>query len=279
MPVPMICISHMTALNAEPEHMVEAAARAGFDGVGLRIFPPRHAPDQYPITGDLSRTKALRRLADDNGIRIFEAESFGIDAGFTPDPYSRALETAALLGADVIVSAGIDDDAGRLAANYNWLAEAAVQHGIRVAMEFMPYRGMKTLDAALSVHAAVAHPNAKLLIDAIHLSRSGAGVAEIQAMPDRSIIGHFHICDAPAIAPERTEDKQAESRVGRLYPGEGGLPLAELVALLPSNCSISLEAPHRDQQNWTAEQRVMSAGKVTRAWFETVMASRTKLGG
>lgn len=277
--MPMISVSHMTALDAEPELMVEAAARAGFDGVGLRIFPPRHAPDQYPITGDAARSKMLRRLADDHGIRIFEAESFGLDAHFSPDPYSRALETAALLGADVIVSAGIDDDTGRLVANYNWLAEAAAQHGIRMTMEFMPYRGMKTLDSALAVHAAVAHPNAKLLIDAIHLSRSGAGVADIAAIPDRSIIGHFHICDAPAIAPERIEDKQAESRVGRLYPGEGGLPLAELMALLPSDCSISLEAPHRDLQDRTAEQRVMAAGKVTRAWFKALSANNGKMDG
>src|SRR5690606_21816853 len=85
--VPMICVSHMTALDAEPELMVEAAARAGFDGVGLRIFPPRHAPNQYPITGDAARSKALRRLADDQGIRIFEAESFGLDAHFLPDAY------------------------------------------------------------------------------------------------------------------------------------------------------------------------------------------------
>jgi sugar phosphate isomerase/epimerase len=263
----MICLSHLTALDAEPEVMVEAAARAGFEGVGLRVFPPRHAPEKYPITGDAARTRALRRQADDAGIRIFEAESFGIDGDFEPAPYTRALETAAELGAGVIVSAGIDEDAGRLSANYRWLAEAAAKHGILMVMEFMPYRGMKTLAAALDMHRAVDHPNAKLLIDVIHLSRSGAGVADIAAIPDRSIIGHFHICDAPATPPERLEDKLKESREGRLYPGEGGLPLRELVALLPEGCSISLEAPHRDQHDWPATQRVLAAGRVTLGWF------------
>lgn len=263
----MICVSHLTALDAEPEVMIDAAARAGFEGVGLRIFPPRHAPDQYPITGDPVRTKALKKRADDRGIRIFEAESFGIDGNFEPNPYARALETAAELGAGVIVSAGIDDDAGRLAANYNWLAEAASQLGILMVMEFMPYRGMRTLPAALAMHRAVSHPNAKLLIDAIHLSRSGATAADIAAIPDRSIIGHFHICDAPAIAPAELEDKLAESRSGRLYPGEGGLPLRELVSLLPKGCSISLEAPHRDQQTWAPTDRVLAAGRATLAWL------------
>ncbi len=219
------------------------------------------------MAGEPARVRDLRRRADDLGIRIFEAESFGLDADFTPDPYARALEAAAELGAGVVVSAGIDEDPGRLAANYHWLAEAAAAHGILVAMEFMPYRGMKTLEAALAVHRAADHPNLKLLIDAIHLSRSGAGAAEIAALPDRSIIGHLHICDAPALAPERLEDKLTESRIGRLYPGQGGLPLAELVALLPEGCSISLEAPHRDQQGWTPEARVLAAGEATLGWL------------
>lgn len=94
----MICISHLTALDAEPELMVEAAAKAGFDGLGLRIFPPSHAPDQYPIVGDWPRIRRLRAMADDLGVRIFEAESFGIDKDFAPDPCARALEAAAALG-------------------------------------------------------------------------------------------------------------------------------------------------------------------------------------
>lgn len=264
----MICISHLTALDAEPEVMIDTAARAGFDGLGLRIFPPRHAPAQYPVTGDAARIRRLRAQADDLGIRIYEAESFGIDADFTPDPYARALETAAALGAGVIVSAGIDEDAGRLAAHYHWLAGAAAEHGIRMVMEFMPYRGMRTLPAALDMHRAVDHPNAQLLIDAIHLSRSGAGVADLAAMPDRSIIGHFHICDAPATPPAALEDKLRESREGRLYPGEGGLPLRALMALLPEGCSVSLEAPHRDQQGWAPQDRILSAGRVTRDWLQ-----------
>lgn len=270
----MITVSHLTALDAEPEVMVEAAARAGFDGLGLRIFPPAHAPDQYPIVGDGPRIRRLRDLAADLGVRIFEAESFGIDKDFMPDPYARAVDAAAAIGAGVIVSAGIDDDAGRLAANYRWLAERAAEHGILMVMEFMPYRGMRTLPAALAMHAAVDHPNAKLLIDAIHLSRSGAGVAEIAAVPDRSIIGHFHICDAPAVPPARLEDKLAESRSGRLYPGEGGLPLRELVELLPENCSISLEAPHRDQQGWAPADRILSAGRATLGWLRQPAEAR-----
>jgi len=263
----MICVSHLTALDLPPEDMVIAAARAGFSGVGLRIFPPAQSPDQYPVWNDRARIRSLRDIARDHGIRIFEAESFGMGAEVDRTAYARAVEAAAELGAGVITSAGIDDDAGRLAANYHWLAETAAGHGLVLAMEFMPYRGMKTLEAALKMHRRVDHPRAKLLIDAIHLSRSGAGLAEMAAIPDRSAIGHFHICDAPAIPPAQLEDKLQESRTGRLYPGEGGLPLSDLLALLPEGCPISLEAPHRDQQGWAPQDRIAAAGRVTLDWF------------
>lgn len=265
----MISVSHMTALDAEPERMIDAAAKAGFQGVGLRIFPPRHAPDQYPVAGDWPRIRSLRTRAEDQGIRVFEAESFGIGPDFQPDDFARALEAAEALNAGVIVSAGIDDDLDRLAENYGWLAEASASHGIRMAMEFMPYRGMKTLADALSVHAKVNHPNARLLIDAVHLSRGGAGIVDLAAIPDRSIIGHFHICDAPAAIPATDAAKMAESREARLYPGQGSLPLRDMLALLPDDCSISLEAPHRDQQHWSVEERVMDAGRVTLGFLRT----------
>lgn len=263
----MISVSHMTALDAEPELLVETAARAGFDGVGLRIFPPPHAPDQYPVVGDRRRIRDLKQRASDAGIRLFEAESFGMDGQPDRDAYARALEVAAELGAGVVVSAGIDDNAERLAGNYHWLASVAADHGILVAMEFMPYRGMKTFRDALAMHAAVDHPNAKLLIDAVHLSRGGSTVADVAGMPDRSIIGHFHLCDAPAAAPARLEDVMAESRVGRLYPGQGELQLSQLLQLLPQECSLSLEAPHRDQQSWSPAERILSAGETTLDWL------------
>ena len=47
----MISVSHLTALDASPEEFIDGAAAAGFEGVGLRILPPRHAPMQS-IVGD-----------------------------------------------------------------------------------------------------------------------------------------------------------------------------------------------------------------------------------
>ncbi|MGH3227538.1 MAG: hypothetical protein ACRDOA_02965, partial [Streptosporangiaceae bacterium] len=46
---------------------------------------------------------------------------------------------------------------------------------------------------------------------------------------------------APLAAPP---DPVAEARTGRLLPGAGELPLADLLATVPSTVAVAVEAPH-----------------------------------
>ncbi|MFV0493422.1 MAG: sugar phosphate isomerase/epimerase family protein [Pseudorhodobacter sp.] len=267
----MISVSHLTALDAEPEEFISAAADAGFEGVGLRLLPPRHAPKQYPLAGDPVRCHALRQRADDLGIAIFEAESFAMEADTDVDKMLPGLEAAAILGASVLVSGGADADEARLVQNYGRLAETAAGFGITMAVEFMPNRPMRNLQDAVRVLNKIHHPNARLLIDMLHLIRSGGTVAELAALP-REQIAYVHICDAPARHPG-PEGITAESRAGRLYPGEGDLPLADLFATLGTGTDVSLEAPHRDQQSLPAAERIRLAGRQTLAFMQGIRAA------
>ena len=135
----MISVSHLTALDASPEEFLDGAAAAGFEGVGLRIIPPKHTPAQWPVVGDKPRIKALRKRADDLGIRIFEAESFMMEADADMATLQRGLEAAAELGVSCLVSAGADPDEERLVAGYAALGEAAARFGIVAGMEFMAF--------------------------------------------------------------------------------------------------------------------------------------------
>jgi sugar phosphate isomerase/epimerase len=266
----MISVSHLTALDAPPEDFIPAAAAAGFTGVGLRILPPKHAPGRYPIVGDAARTGRLRQLARDYGIAIFEAESFGIDVDTAPAEFEPALATAAELGARFVVSGGIDPDENRLAARYAELAELAARYAIVPVIEFMPSRPMRSLGDALRVLAKAGHPNLKLLIDTLHLARSGGAVAEVAAL-DPALIGYVHLCDAPAAHPGE-KGLTAESREGRLFPGEGGLPLSELMRALPADMPVSVEAPHRDHGDLSPMERIALAGPATLRFIEAVRA-------
>lgn len=255
----MICVSHLTAIDASAEAFIDGAAAAGFEGVGLRVIPPRHAPTQV-IAGDKLRIAALRRRADDQGIRIFEAESFGIDADTQVADFLPALEAAAELGAAYVVSGGIDADEDRLAQRYAELAEAAQGFGLVMAIEFMPIRPMKSLADALRVIGKVRHPNARILIDALHLTRSG-GTPEDVARVDPALIAYVQLCDAPNPPLQPLTE---ESRQGRLYPGEGGLPIRQLMAALPAGIPVSLEAPHAHHAHLPPAQRLRLAGEATR---------------
>lgn len=268
----MICVSHLTAIDASAEEFIDGAAAGGFEGCGLRVIPPKHAPTT-PIAGDKPRIAALRKRADDLGIRIFEAESFGIDAHTRVADYLPALEAAAELGASYIVSGGIDPDEYRLAASYAELAEAAQRFGLVMAIEFMPIRPMKSLADALRVLQKSAHPNAKVLIDALHLTRSG-GTPEDVACVVRdapALLAYVQLCDAPNPPNQPLTD---ESRSGRLNPGEGGLPIAHLMDLLPADIAISLEAPHLHHSKLPVRERLRLAGESTLRFVAAARARR-----
>lgn len=269
----MISVSHLTALDAAPEEYLAAAAAAGFEGVGMRLLPPRHAPGKYPVAGDLARCKALRSQADDLGIAIFEAESFPMEPDTDVDNLLPGLEAGAILGASVLVSGGADPEECRMVENYARLAEAAAQFRIKVAIEFMPSRPMESLQDALRVLDKVDHKNTGLLIDVLHLFRSGGTIGEIVAIPLEKIT-YIHLCDALAAHPG-ADGLTPESRAGRLYPGEGELPLEAFFAQLPPDIDVSLEAPHRDQQHLAPAKRLELAGKQTLAFMRRIRSAQS----
>ena len=54
-------------------------------------------------------------------------------------------------------------------------------------------------------------------------------------------------------------DGSREARTGRLLPGEGVLPLAELVAALPEGAPLAVEAPCRATADLPAAERAKRA--------------------
>jgi sugar phosphate isomerase/epimerase len=87
-------------------------------------------------------------------------------------------------------------------------------------------------------------PNASVLVDALHFSRSGGLPAHIGQV-DPALFRYAQLCDAAAEMPGPTDTPALirEARTGRLLPGEGALPLRELVAALPAGIPLAIEAP------------------------------------
>ena len=75
--------------------------------------------------------------------------------------------------------------------------------------------------------------NGGVLIDNLHLSRSGSSIEEVRAMPTE-LFPYLQICDAPAERPTDFGGLLDEALNGRLCPGEGSLPIAELLRAVPA---------------------------------------------
>jgi sugar phosphate isomerase/epimerase len=88
-----------------------------------------------------------------------------------------------------------------------------------------------------------AHPAGSVLVDALHLRRSGGSPADLAALPPERL-PYGQLCDAP-LEPVWPDEQVAiaESRGGRLLPGDGELPLRELIDVLPPGSALSVEAP------------------------------------
>jgi sugar phosphate isomerase/epimerase len=138
------------------------------------------------------------------------------------------------------------------------LCERAQPYGLQVCLEFAIYTGVKTLADAARLVKASGCSNASVLIDALHFSRSGGTPSDIAGI-DASLFKYAQICDAVATIPSEPGDLIREARTGRLLPGEGALPLRDLVAALPATIPLSIEAPVRASAGLSALERARRA--------------------
>jgi sugar phosphate isomerase/epimerase len=243
----LVSLAHLTVLDATPPELVTAAAAAGFRTVGIRLTAtPSVGVPPYDILSDgpLLR-ETLLRLAD-TGVSVLDTEflRFEPDAPVaTPEGF---LEVSARLGARHVLVMSAEPDPARTLERFSDLCDRAAAYGLHVGLEFAIYTGVRTLAQAADVVVRSGRPNASVLVDALHFSRSG-GIPAHVAAADPSLFRYAQICDASPDMPG-PDDPSAlirEARTGRLLPGEGALPLAELVRALPPAVPLAVEAPCR----------------------------------
>jgi sugar phosphate isomerase/epimerase len=168
-----------------------------------------------------------------------------------------------------------DPDTGRFADRLAELVRLARPYRVRPVIEFTAWRPIRTLGSAVAIARGSA--GAGLLLDTLHIQRCGVTVAELAAV-DPVLLGYLQLCDAPARPPHgigvpaalprgqdisQGDDAVLEARTMRLLPGEGELPLAELLGVLPDSLPVSVEAPslaaRRDQSPAQFARRIRRA--------------------
>lgn len=238
-----ISLAPLTVLELDPAEMVDCAAQAGFDAVGLRLIRATEAEPLRPTIGTTPLIRETRRRLDDTGLALIDIEVLRL----TPrtrvrHDFAAFLETGAYLGASQILVTGNDPDHARLADNLAELADLAIDYALTPNLEPMPWTDVRNVQEATAIVARVGHPNVGLLIDALHYDRALNTPADLAALP-AEWIRYVQICDGVAERPTTIEELRYQGRNARLFPGAGHIDLVAMLRALPGGVPVSVEAP------------------------------------
>ncbi len=256
-----ISLAHLTVLDTTPPELVTVAAAAGFRSIGIRLtatpsvgVPPYDALHDGPVLRD-----TMQRLAD-TGVSVLDTEFLRFEPDQPVGVPEGFLEVSARLGAKNVLVMSAEPDEARTIERFGELCDRAAPYGLNVCLEFAIYTGVRTLAHAASLLAKAKRANASVLIDALHFSRSGGVPAHVKQV-DSTLFRYVQICDASSDMPAPTDTPALirEARTGRLLPGEGVLPLRELVAALPAGLPLAIEAPCRATADLPALERAQRA--------------------
>jgi sugar phosphate isomerase/epimerase len=222
------------------------AAELGCDCVGIGLAPtPGYNPDEHPAWS-LREDPALRRdtvaACRDSGVRISIVEGFAVLADNDMRDFAGDLDIVRELGCDRINVVSVGQDMARTIDGFAALCEVAGERAIAVSAEMGSLGPLKQVAAALEVVRGVGRANFSLLIDTMHFFRLGNTIADFAAL-DPALVGYVQLADAPW--KPRFDTYMEEAMYERMVPGDGELPLAELLALVPAGVVVSLEVPIR----------------------------------
>lgn len=237
-------------LAADPVGFVTSAADAGWEATGV-WFDPETWTD--------ATTAAVRRRIDDTGLVPLDVEV--IRLGPDGDPGDELVDAALALGARNVLAISSFDEPDRTAARLAELCRRAAPGRVRVCLEFMRFTAVRTLADALDVVRRTGEPNAGVLVDQLHVHRSGTTFDEIAAT-DPGLFPYVQWCDGPAEpAGWSTREIITDALDARSAPGEGELPVMAFAELFAEDVPFSMEVRSRRlRDSWpdpTARARVL----------------------
>ena len=244
-----------------PVATIRAAAAGGFDATGLWIEPPLWTPQTL---------RDCRAALADTGLELLDVEVVWLKPGPLDSDHLRCIDIGAELGAKHVLVVSSDRDMDATATKLAQLCRHAEPSGLRVSLEFGLFTEVKTIGRALSVITAASHPLAALLVDPLHLARSGGTPADVAAVPPQ-LLPYAQFCDAVAIGPAADDPEGIirEAIDERLQVGDGALPLAALLAALPRGIPLSIELRSKSLRGGWPDpgERAAVTARMTRAWL------------
>ncbi|EJL22163.1 sugar phosphate isomerase/epimerase [Novosphingobium sp. AP12] len=242
--------------------VIEAGGAAGYDAVGLWVDP---------LEWTAQHTRDARAALAACGLPVLDVEVVWIRPDTRLDDHRKVLDVGAELGAANVLCVSSHPDEGETVAQLAALCRHAEGSGMRVALEFGIFTKVKNLAQALGVLDRVGHPLRAVLVDPIHVDRSGTTVAEIAAI-DPALLPYAQFCDARGVRPDPADfDAVITDAIDlREQAGEGVLPLAAMLQALPADIPLSIELRSAALREAFAHPalRAKAVLDATRLWME-----------
>jgi len=236
-------IEQLSTIGLPPVEMVNLAAdlgcvciSSGMAGMPNSDYPP------YSLRDDKALRKNMIAAMRDRGVSISLGEGCIIRQGHDVRDYAADMDIMKELGVERINTVSMDPDKTRSLDQLAVFAEMVGSRGMTSSIEMCPALTIDNLDTAVAAVRHVGRKDFQILLDTMHLGRSGARGADIAAL-DPAMIGYVQLCDAPR--KPSIANYLEEATFERMIPGEGEMPLREYLAAMPPDRVISLEVPSR----------------------------------
>jgi 2-keto-myo-inositol isomerase len=212
---------------------IQAASKAGYDLI--EIWAKKM--ESYLSQHSLSDLKGLMKQANLSPLAINSVEFITFNAPWektnTMNLIQRYVELAEGLGCPYIVLVpsprprGVSDkkaheESVRVLTE---IADGFKDHPVKFAFEFLGFEwcSVSTLEQDFRIVKAVNRDNVGLILDTFHFYAGGSSLGSIKKVDPRKIFV-LHVNDAEKLHRAKLQD------ANRLYPGEGVIPLNQIMA-------------------------------------------------
>lgn len=239
-----LAVGFLSVFALPPVEFVNLAADLGCQHISTIVQGQPLVPlDFRPFSlKDPALRKDLLAAMKDRGVTISLGDGFLVLPGADMRNFCSDLDVLAELGVPRINVVSLDPDLSRTFDQFGALTELGAQRNIETDVEPVPGLTIGDLPTAVAALEHVGRPDFRLLIDTMHLVRSGSSAADLLAL-DPEHIAYAQLNDT-TLEP-RIDNYMEEAMYERLVPGEGELPLRDILSALPSDVVIELEVPRR----------------------------------
>lgn len=241
----MLSLAQHTVPSWSPVQMIVNAKQIGFQAVGIRTIAQGITGETvYDLTADHTLYEKTKRTLDETGMVLNDIDLIALNDNTRISEYRSSLKAAAGLGARGVVCSIWTSNTSHALHELDALCELAGECGMLVHLEFVTWSSIKNLCQAREVLDQLKKPNLKILLDMIHTHRSRVSLKEIAACPP-DLFQLIHICDAPNAIPNDDETLIQTCRSERLYPGEGEIPISQILQYVINTKSVlGIEIPN-----------------------------------